>query len=98
MGWRRRLGRSCSRRCWGGVVEITVERETTNKRKKMGRKASFFCQFWTQFSWCSGHEIHPLIGKKIVPWFNYEGSQLLVQIRHHELSNLIVKGCMSCPL
>jgi hypothetical protein len=33
-------------------------------------------------------------GKYFSPWFNLKGSQLLVQSRHHELSNLTVQGCL----
>jgi hypothetical protein len=31
------------------VVEIMVEREMTNKRKKLGRKAGFFANFEPNF-------------------------------------------------
>jgi len=39
-----------------------------------------------------------LMVSNVDPWFGWEGSQPLVQSRHHELTNLLVEGCMSWPL
>jgi hypothetical protein len=42
------------------VVVVEGHDEERKKREKTWQKADFW-QFWTRFSSCSGHEIHPYI-------------------------------------
>jgi len=40
-------------------------------------------------------EILSLLWTNLDPWYKPEESQLLAQSDHHELSNLVVDGCLS---
>jgi hypothetical protein len=66
------------RRLWGSSgAEETVEREGRNvgwKRKQMSKL--IFGNFWTPFSPCSGHEMHPYLKEVEEGYFFFNGAKL----------------------
>ena len=95
---------------WRALEAGKVERERERKwQEKNGEEEVGFLWFLDPiFFMLKPWNPHLFIrdGKRVIlstrektfgPWFDWEGFQPLIQSRHHELSNLTVKGYLSWP-